>query len=122
MRYATVGKDGKFTGTVYHGMNEYIQSWHDENGFSWIVINESLVNIGTEDEPDYGSPTAAQIEAQQQSNFRADRNKALAKADVEIYKLEDAGADATAWRQYRQALRDATIDWVMPAQPQKEEN
>lgn len=28
------------------------------------------------------------------------------EADIAIFKLEDAGADASAWRTYRQALRD----------------
>jgi len=28
------------------------------------------------------------------------------EADIAIFKLEDAGADASAWRAYRQALRD----------------
>lgn len=34
------------------------------------------------------------------------RNRELVLADVEIYKLEDAGGDVTEWRKYRQELRD----------------
>jgi hypothetical protein len=30
------------------------------------------------------------------------------EADIEIYKLEDSGANTSAWRNYRQALRDIT--------------
>ncbi len=37
---------------------------------------------------------------------RSWRDAELAKADIDIYKLEDAGLDATAYRAYRMALRD----------------
>ena len=37
---------------------------------------------------------------------RAWRDAELAKTDIDIYKLEDAGLDATAYRAYRMALRD----------------
>ena len=38
--------------------------------------------------------------------IRAERDKRLALADIEILKLEDVGGDTTAYRIYRQALRD----------------
>ena len=38
----------------------------------------------------------------------------LDKADKAINKAEDLGKDSTMLRTYRQALRDATITWVMP--------
>ena len=37
---------------------------------------------------------------------RAWRNAELSKSDIDIYKLEDAGLDATAYRAYRMVLRD----------------
>ena len=39
---------------------------------------------------------------------RSDRVDLLDEADIEIYKLEDSGGDVSAWRTYRQALRDIT--------------
>jgi len=30
------------------------------------------------------------------------------EADIEIFKLEDSGGDTSAWRTYRQQLRDVT--------------
>lgn len=42
---------------------------------------------------------------------RAERNARLVLAGYEIEKAEDAGQDTSAWRRYRQALRD------LPAQP-----
>ena len=52
-----------------------------------------------------------------QAQFRADRDKLLREADIEINKLVDAGIDTTEWRVYRQALRDATLTWVIPSKP-----
>lgn len=37
---------------------------------------------------------------------RSWRDAELSKTDIDIYKLEDAGLDATAYRAYRIALRD----------------
>jgi hypothetical protein len=44
--------------------------------------------------------------AQAIAEARAWRNSELAKADIEIYKLEDTGDDSTSYRAYRIALRD----------------
>lgn len=52
-----------------------------------------------------------------QAQFRAERDKLLAEADIEINKLVDAGIDTTEWRAYRQALRDSTLTWVLPSKP-----
>lgn len=52
-----------------------------------------------------------------QAQFRAERDKLLAEADIEINKLVDAGIDSTEWRVYRQELRDATLTWVIPSKP-----
>lgn len=46
--------------------------------------------------------------------FRFDRDSLLQKTDIEINKAEDTGLDSNKLRTYRQALRDATISWVMP--------
>lgn len=42
------------------------------------------------------------------NSVRSERNKRLASADVEINKLEDAASDSSAYRTYRQSLRDVT--------------
>lgn len=59
-------------------------------------------------------PTDEEIELQKQASFRAERNNLLNLTDIEINKAEDLGQDTTILRAYRQALRDATKDWVMP--------
>lgn len=44
--------------------------------------------------------------AQAIAEARAWRDGELAKADIEIYKLEDAGSDTASYRAYRIVLRD----------------
>lgn len=51
------------------------------------------------------------------TDFRVERDKLIQMADIEIYKLEDNGQDTTAYRTYRQALRDSTVEWVLPVKP-----
>ncbi len=40
--------------------------------------------------------------------IRGEREALLEEADIEIFKLEDNGGDTSAWRKYRQELRDIT--------------
>lgn len=58
--------------------------------------------------------TDEEILKQEQSKFRAERDALLQQVDIVINKDEDLGKDTKALRAYRQALRDATILWVMP--------
>lgn len=59
-------------------------------------------------------PTDEEIKLQKQANFRAERNNLLNLVDIEINKAEDLGQDTTILRSYRQALRGATKDWILP--------
>lgn len=61
--------------------------------------------------------TEAEILEQSQITFRKTRDKELLKADIEISKLIDNDIDSSVWRTYRQSLRDATDNWVMPSCP-----
>ena len=65
-------------------------------------------------EPEF---TAEELLAKEQVEFRSQRDELIKEADIEIYKLEDINADTTAWRVYRQALRDSTLTWVLPTKP-----
>lgn len=56
--YATVDKNGHFTGVVYYEMTQVIQDWHDDMGFTWIVVEKSPEPIGPDGE--YGKPTTEQ--------------------------------------------------------------
>lgn len=53
--YATLDKNGHFTGVVYSEMTQVIQEWHDDMGFTWIVVEKSPEPIGEDGE--YGKPT-----------------------------------------------------------------
>ena len=53
--YATVDKNGHFTGVVYYEMTQVVQDWHDDMGFTWIVVEKSPEPIGPDGE--YGKPT-----------------------------------------------------------------
>ena len=58
--------------------------------------------------------TDEEILNQEQSKFRAERDALLQQVDITINKAVDLGEDTKALRAYRQALRDATILWIMP--------
>lgn len=63
-------------------------------------------------------PTDEEIEYEKRRQFeiqfRFDRDSLLQKTDIEINKAEDLGEDTKILRAYRQCLRDATKDWIMP--------
>ena len=46
----------------------------------------------------------------QKDALRQKRKPLLEEADHNIFTLEDAGSDVSAWRRYRQSLRDITKD------------
>ena len=48
------------------------------------------------------------LDGQQKESLRIDREPLLEEADWQIHKIEDATGDASAWRSYRQELRDIT--------------
>lgn len=66
---------------------------------------------GNTPEPEF---TEEELLKQKQDKFRADRNILLDKVDKEINKADDLGESSAELRTYRQALRDATINWVLP--------
>ena len=69
-------------------------------------------------EDDFIYPTNEEIESEKRKQFeiqfRFDREILLKQTDIAINKAEDIGQDSKALRAYRQALRDATIKWVLP--------
>lgn len=74
------------------------------------IIKQWLAE-GNTPEPEF---TEEELVTQKQNEFRAERNALLDKVDKAINKAEDLGNDSTVLRTYRQALRDATITWVIP--------
>ena len=51
-------------------------------------------------------PTLAQMHQQLWREIRCHRISLLKTADIKVNLAEDSGADASAWRNYRQLLRE----------------
>lgn len=86
--------------------------WFEAQSFNKIIIDGENISF---DKVDWR--TEEEIQQSTQAQFRAERDKLLVEADIEINKLVDIGLDATEWRTYRQELRDSTLTWVMPSKP-----
>lgn len=86
--------------------------WFEAQSFNKIIINGKNISF---EKVDWRTPE--EIEQEVQAQFRAERDKLLSEADIEINKLVDLGLDSTEWRKYRQELRDSTLTWVIPIKP-----
>lgn len=105
--YATVDKNGYFTGVVYSEMTKGIQDWHDDAGFTWVVVEKNLEPIGEDDK--YGKPTLEQLA----DTARAQRDQLIESVRWRIERHYDElalGSEPTEplepLLQYTQALRD----------------
>lgn len=99
------------------------------NDFSVVTSTDGTVKVITPDDTEITGLDIAALQAQAESaevksGKRAERNRLLADADILINKAFDSGADLTALKEYRQALRDVpqqagfpdNIDWpVIPS-------
>lgn len=86
--------------------------WFVAQSYNKIIIDGDNISF---DKVDWR--TVEEIEQEAQAQFRAERDKLLIEADIEINKLVDVGLDSTEWRKYRQELRDSTLTWVLPNKP-----
>ena len=78
--YATVNKNGHFTGVVYSEMTQVVQDWHDDMGFTWIVVEKHPEPIGEDGE--YGKPTTdGKLAAVKQAKVH-EINTAFQEADL----------------------------------------
>ncbi len=82
-------------------------------------MSETLYKTVNGERIEFTSEDYAQHQAEQEAfaselpellkgDLRSSREKLLGEADHKINTLVDQGADASAWRTYRQALRDIT--------------
>lgn len=109
-------KEDKILGFVKGdtGLNKEVSNaiWFEAQSFNKIIIDGKNISFEKVD-----WRTEKEIEETTQAQFRAERDKLLAEADIEINKLVDAELDVTEWRVYRQALRDSTLTWIIPSKP-----
>ena len=78
--YATVNKNGYFTGVVYSEMTKVVQDWHDDMGFTWVVVEKSPEPIGEDGE--YGKPTTEEKLATAKQVKVHEINTAFQEADI----------------------------------------
>lgn len=98
-----------------------IKSIDGLTGCNYPANLSTLVEAGLT-EAQAQSALDAHFIAQKWHSVRAQREPLLVTADHAINECEDTGADATAWRAYRQALRDITeqpdpFNIIWPEQP-----
>ena len=83
-----------------------------KDGQGWRAVN-GPEDVGADEE--FSEEQPAPIGPLPAATIRAQRAPLLAVADIAIFKAEDNGQDATAWRRYRQALRDIPAQAGFPA-------
>ena len=96
----------KFYKDIDNGVYAY-----EEDGSQDHLIGDKILMTAEEVEAHINPP---KTEAQIQAEFRAERDKLINQADIIINKALDNNQDVTSLRAYRQALRDATIKWIIP--------
>jgi hypothetical protein len=86
------------------------------NGILLDLTEEDKATIEKDAEDDL-----VKLPERQKEWIRNTREPLLKEADIEIFKLEDSGGDTSAWRTYRQQLRDMTnqSDLANPVYPTK---
>ncbi|HZJ92199.1 MAG TPA: phage tail assembly chaperone [Thiopseudomonas sp.] len=115
--YATVDKDGHFTGVVYSEMTQNVQDWHDDMGFTWIVVEKNPEPIGEDGE--YGKPTPEQLA----DTARHERDQLIESVRWRIERHSDElalGSEPTEplepLLQYVQLLRDVPQQAGFPSE------
>ena len=91
----------------------YIRDGVEQNSdnqwvYKWVLKDRhSDIEGGkTKDEQDTEYQTI--LDNQQKDVLRLEREPLLVEADWQIHKIEDASGDASAWRSYRDKLREIT--------------
>ena len=80
------------------------------DGLGWRAVR-SRDDVGPDEHFSEQEPPPADIRA---DSIREMRVPLLLVADHRINFLEDNGLDSTAWRRYRQSLRDVTLQQTFP--------
>mgnify|MGYP006971788316 CR=1 FL=1 len=107
--------DSNITAVQYHSgrdiLEEPLMVSADESKYQYALDEWEEAKAVQEAETLASQPTEAEVF---ESIFRAERDALLVKVDNSIKIAFDAGLDTAKFSVYRQALRDATIKWVIP--------
>jgi hypothetical protein len=87
-------------GAEKNSKDQWVEKWKEIDRFSDIKDGKTKAEQDAEYE--------ANLKADQTELIRRTRKPLLEEADWQIHKLEDASGNTTAWKTYRQALRDIT--------------
>ena len=91
-------------GVEQNSKNQWVEKWKEVDRHADYKDDDGKTI--TKAEQDTAYQTA--LDNDQKEGLRATRKPLLEEADWQIHKLEDGGGDASAWKTYRQALRDIT--------------
>ena len=69
-------------------------------------VNVKLTEEEVKEEKEKDAAWAAGANERKKEVLRSQRTKLLLEADHKIFALEDVSGDTSAWKTYRQALRD----------------
>ena len=84
--------DNKFTGIVYAEITDNVRDWCNEMSALLIKVDAPPVNVDTEDNPDYGSPTSDQLNQQRISDIKSELQR-LDLESVRPLRAINAGTD-----------------------------
>ena len=100
---------GQFKIVVRDGVEQidgkWKQKWVEQDMFSDIKDADGNV---TKTKSQQETELQTKLDTRKKEFVRAEREPLLVEADWQIHKIEDASGDASAWRTYRQQLRDIT--------------
>jgi hypothetical protein len=103
---------------AYSGHKEHIIHLMQKVDEHKIVLTDEQKILIQKVQDSFIYPTDKEVEEEKRKQFeiqfRFDRDLLLKQVDIAIYKAEDSGQNIATLRAYRQALRDATIKWVLP--------
>ena len=111
-------------GNYQHAIRNGVEQ--NSNGdwvYAWQIVDMFADIEGGQTKTEQETAYQTSLDNNQKETLRNMRKPLLEEADWQIHKIEDASGDASAWRTYRQALRDVTkqsdiynINW--PSKPE----
>lgn len=97
--------DDKFTGTVYDEITQNVTDWCEKYGASLVKVDGELKNMGTDEDPDYGSPNIEQIKEQLLTKAKQDFELGIKELIGEVPYIE-----ITSWDKQEQEARSLLAD------------
>ena len=101
--------------TIWKDENNGLHDDMDGTALTLPSWPQGLTSITDEEAASISAVNNAPTPEQVAKQTRDQRNSLLSSADIQINILEDAGKDVSAWRTYRQALRDVPAQKGFPS-------